>query len=132
MENNDNDFNMASFDVTDFANNSTMNNKQAVFNDEMPCALIRDEREHEFICLEEDDNRTILAEGKAFNTMLSTATANSNFNYQVFVISFMGDTAASKSSLANQRAAKSFVLDGEDYQSPNGSKCNVSWIKFFS
>ena len=102
MENNDNDFNMASFDVTDFANNSTMNNKQADFNDEMPCDLIRDEREHEFIYLEEDGNRTILAEGKAFNTMLSTATANSNFNYQVFVISFMDDTTASKSSLANQ------------------------------
>ena len=132
LEHDDSDHNEKSSDLTNFANNSTMNNTQADSNEEKYRDRIEADRSHELICLKDDDKRIILAEGKAFesywnqyNTRPSTVTTNLNFNNQVFVISFVGDTRSGKSFLANQLGVESVVINEEDYQGPTTAKCNV-------
>ena len=125
LEDNNSVPNVKSFDLTTFTNNPSVNNEETDFNSKRFIDQVKTEIEHEFICLKEDCNRFILTEGKRlesdwnrYDTTLSRVTANSKFNEHIFVISFVGDTATSKSFLANQLGANCFVFNENNDQGP--------------
>lgn len=116
-------------DLTNFSNSPTCGNNLSNGDETEEIKRNIDIQEnHELICLKHEDNKVILTEGKLFLSQLKCGKETSpimpkkaeatrttfGLNDNIFVISFLGDTASGKSFLANHLLGVQSFVFGEN------------------